>query len=80
MALVVQASIDVRWLETVLAFLVIASADASSTEVNVIPLKIDGYAFLAEIAHTLHEYGRFSARKIAADTQVIGLEKAPAAN
>ncbi len=145
-----------RLLLIVFAFLVVVSADASSSEVNVIPLKIDGYVLLAEVAHTqlsrsqglmhresleentgmlfvfadvghysmwmkdtyiplsvafINEYGVilniadmwpqtrtahdssgiakyalemnigwFSARKIAAGAQVVGLEKAPVAN
>lgn len=145
-----------RLVATVLAMLAMVSADASSSEVNVIPLKIDGHVLLAEVAHTqlsrsqglmyresleenagmlfvfpdpghysmwmkdtyiplsvafINEHGVilniadmwpqtrtahdsagiakyalemnigwFSARKIAAGTRVVGLEKAPAAN
>lgn len=145
-----------RLVATVLALLAMVSADARSSEVNVIPLKIDGHVLLAEVAHTqlsrsqglmhresleentgmlfvfpdaghysmwmkdtyiplsvafINEHGVilniadmrpqtrtahdssgiakyalemnigwFSARKIAAGTQVVGLEKAPAAN
>ena len=76
----VQASIDVRWFETVLALLAIVSADSSSLEVNPIPLKMDDTHFWQNQRIPNMSMRWFSARRIAAGTQVVGLEKAPATN
>jgi hypothetical protein len=39
------------------------------------PIENGRYTFLAEVTHTHMSMGWFSARKIAADTQVVGLER-----
>jgi hypothetical protein len=81
MVLVVQASTDAHGLETALALLVIVSADASSLGVKAIPLKMKDTDFWQKQRIPYYRnMGWFSARKIAAGTQVVVLEKAPAAN
>lgn len=72
MVLAVQASIDARLPEMALALLGIASVDANSLGVKWLP------QWKWKICH--RNMGWFSARKIAAGTQVVVLEKAPAAN
>jgi hypothetical protein len=81
MVLAVQESTDAHGLETVLTLLVIVSADASSSGVNAIPLKMkDTHFWQRQRIPYYRNMGWFPARKIAAGTQVVALEKAPAAN
>ena len=41
-----------RFLTTILVLLVTVSTNTSSSELNIIPLKISGYTISAEVAHT----------------------------
>ncbi|WP_305622681.1 hypothetical protein [Nitrosomonas sp.] len=72
MVLAVQASIDARWPEIVLALLVIVSVDVDSLGVKRLP------DWKWKIGYRNMDW--FSSKKIAAGTQVVVLEKAPAAN